>query len=186
MTTNYDHATQSPVAHPTLLYKNLPSTAVVDVALGMEPAEKILARYDLTPSQIASILAFPPFQTQVERCRAELESSGVVFKTKNALLADMMQEDIYRTASNKATPLAQKLEAYRTFARFGGLDPSLNGSKDTVQTNGSGIVLNINFGQTAPSALPKTVTIDAEPQHVPQLRTLPSGDFADLFDMEFK
>lgn len=165
------------------LFRNLPTAAVVDVALGMEPPETILSRYGLTGSQIKSLLAFQPFQTQVDRCRAELQSSGVMFRTKNALLAELMQEDIYRTASNKNTPLVQKLEAYRTFARFGALDPGNNPQANQSSGNG-GIVLNINFGQTAPS---QTITIDAEPvvekQHnVPRL---PGSDFDDLFGKEF-
>ena len=90
-------------------------------------------------------------QRQVESKRAELKSQGIVFKTKALMAAEDILEDVYIEAKAQDTPLPQKLDALKFFAKAAGVDQVASASGAA----GAGFNITINLGD-------KTVTLSEE------------------------
>lgn len=154
----------NPVGEMQSLYKTVTTACYVDVAFGIEKPENVLRRYGFNDDDIRFLLNSDQFRVQVDRCRAELTSSGMMFKAKNAMLADSLMQSIYRQASDPQTPLAMKLEAYRTFAKFGGLEPQPSAQKGAI--GGVSISINLSAGT---GTQPQTITVTAsQPDEQPE------------------
>lgn len=125
--------------------------AIVELAMGMEAPLPVLARYGYTPEQAGTLLSNEFIQRQIEAKRAELKSQGIVFKTKALMAAEDILEDVYVEAKAQDTPLPQKLDALKFFAKAAGVD-------QVAQTSGGaggGFNITINLGD-------KSVTLTEE------------------------
>lgn len=125
--------------------------AIVELAMGMEAPLSVLARYGYTPEQAGTLLSNEFIQRQIEAKRAELKSQGIVFKTKALMAAEDILEDVYVEAKAQDTPLPQKLDALKFFAKAAGVD-------QVAQTSGGaggGFNITINLGD-------KSVTLTEE------------------------
>lgn len=125
--------------------------AIVELAMGMEAPLSVLARYGYTPEQAGTLLSNEFIQRQIEAKRAELKSQGIVFKTKALMAAEDILEDVYVEAKAQDTPLPQKLDALKFFAKAAGVD-------QVAQTSGAaggGFNITINLGD-------KSVTLTEE------------------------
>lgn len=138
----------------TLTGKNLTRTnpnVIVELAMGMEAPLSVLARYGYNPEQAGTLLSNEFIQRQIEAKRAELKSQGIVFKTKALMAAEDILEDVYVEAKMQETPLPQKLDALKFFAKAAGVD-------QVAQTSGGaggGFNITINLGD-------KSVTLTEE------------------------
>lgn len=124
---------------------------IVELAMGMEAPLSVLARYGYNPEQAGALLSNEFIQRQIEAKRAELKSQGIVFKTKALMAAEDILEDVYVEAKAQDTPLPQKLDALKFFAKAAGVD-------QVAQTSGAaggGFNITINLGD-------KSVTLTEE------------------------
>lgn len=139
---------------PTVTGVNITRTnpnAIVELAMGMEAPLSVLARYGYNAEQAGTLLSNELIQRQIEAKRAELKSQGIVFKTKALMAAEDILEDVYVEAKMQETPLPQKLDALKFFAKAAGVD-------QVAQTSGGaggGFNITINLGD-------KSVTLTEE------------------------
>lgn len=148
--------TEEPKSELESLYARVNASCYTDIAFGFEQPEKVLRRYGFSQDDIQFLLASPAFQQQVDKCRSELTSSGMMFRAKNAMIADSLMQAIYQQASHPNTPLAMKLEAYRTFAKFGNLEPVPAAAN---AKSAGGVSININFSGKSGGTV--SITADA-------------------------
>lgn len=139
---------------PTVTGVNITRTnpnVIVELAMGMEAPLSVLARYGYNAEQAGTLLGNELIQRQIEAKRAELKSQGIVFKTKALMAAEDILEDVYVEAKAQDTPLPQKLDALKFFAKAAGVD-------QVAQTSGAaggGFNITINLGD-------KSVTLTEE------------------------
>lgn len=124
---------------------------IVELAVGMEAPLSVLARFGYNPEQAGLLLSNELIQRQIETKRAELKSQGIVFKTKALMAAEDILEDVYVEAKSQDTPLPQKLDALKFFAKAAGVDQV----QQTSAGAGGGFNITINLGD-------KTVTLSEE------------------------
>lgn len=123
---------------------------IFEIALGLESPKALFERYGYTETQQNALMSNEFFRRQIEAKSSELKTTGVVFRTKAALAAEDILEDVYIEAKNPDTPLPQKLDALKFFAKAAGVD--------AVQQQGTaagGFSITLNLGD-------KTVTLSQE------------------------
>lgn len=80
-----------------------------------------------------------------------MKANGFVFRTKAQLAAEDLLEDVYIMAKDSEATLPQKLDALKTFAKLGELEPK----PDKNSAVGGGFSITINLGD-------KTLTLSQE------------------------
>lgn len=120
---------------------NVPAEMVLQIACGMEPPVDIAARFGFSDEEFGVLCQWQPFRDQVEAKRAELKQSGYTFRMQNAFFAEDLSKDLYVIAKGNDVPFSQKLDAYKTFTRYAGLEPQ---AQAQVQT-GNGFSVSIVF-----------------------------------------
>lgn len=147
-----------PFAQTDLSY---PVEMVHSIAQGLEPPEDIAARFGFEGDRWRRLIHWEPFKNDVIRRQDELKESGWVFRTKAALFAEMLQDDITKIALGAEVSLSQKLAVYESLRKSGDLEPK----KEVAQGQaGAGFSITINLDRAQSIASVKKVeTIDMEP-----------------------
>ncbi len=96
---------------------------VLELAAGLEPAQTIASRYGYTGAQWLQLEANPFFIKAVDTKRADLKANGYVFRTKCAVAAEDLLEDVYLESKKDEATLPQKLESLKFFTKAAGLEP---------------------------------------------------------------
>jgi len=99
---------------------------VFDVALGLEDEDTLFARHSLTKQDWENINTHPMFLRQVAEQARDMGESGLSFKAKAKIQAEMYLTDIDRMVSSPATDQKVRLEAIRSMVKWGGLEPIPN------------------------------------------------------------
>jgi hypothetical protein len=89
--------------------------------------------------------------------RAEFEKSGLTFRLKQAMKADILADEVFVKLMSNETTLVQKLEGLKYFAKVGGLEPKEE--KAAPISNLPTIVINTNSISMEPS---RTIDIPAK------------------------
>ena len=139
---------------------NFPSEMVVALAQGLEDPLDIAARFGITAEQWEKWSEYPPLKAAVSAKRAELEKNGWVVRTKAAMQAEMLMDQVFVQAMSNDVGLMQKLETLKTLIKVGNLEPK----EDKNTQAGTGFQININLpGQNVTlgnAASPKLRPID--------------------------
>lgn len=120
---------------------NFPSEMVVALAQGMEDPLDIAARFGITAEQWEKWSEYPPLKAAVSAKRAELEKNGWVVRTKAAMQAEMLMDQVFVQAMSNDVGLMQKLETLKTLIKVGNLEPK----EDKTTQAGTGFQININL-----------------------------------------
>lgn len=97
---------------------------VFDVALGLESEEVIFNRHGITEQEWHHINTHPLFHRQVAEQTRELSETGVSFRAKARVQAEMYLVDIDRMVASPNTDQKVKLEAIRSMVKWGNLEPA--------------------------------------------------------------
>ena len=110
---------------------------VFDVALGLEGHETVLQRHGVTPEEWDHINAHPLFQRQVAEQAREMGETGVSFRSKARVQAEMYLVQLDQMIHSPSTDQKVKLEAIRSVVKWGGLEPqpSKEEGNSTPQVN---------------------------------------------------
>ena len=118
-----------------------PHGLVIDLALGLDGQEDILLRYNMTEAQWLAISDNRAFRIDLARARKELQESGVGFKRKAAIQAEMYLKDMDNLMADGDTSPTVKHTIFRSMAQLGELEPK----KDKDGDLGSGTAFNIQI-----------------------------------------
>lgn len=126
---------------------------ITDIAQGMEEGVDIAFRYGYTASEYRALEQHQPFVMAVMRVRAELEREGHPIRAKARWMTDKLMDEVFLKAKCSSAPLGQVLDAVKTMAKIGDLEP-----KNIVAPGASGpafsVVINI---PTMPQQVGKTI-----------------------------
>lgn len=169
--TNYDppeddhEAEQLPAPWAPKAMVDVPAEMVLAIAVGLEEPADIARRFGFEGTKWDALSAWKPFQDAVQARAAELEQSGYTFRLKSAMRADMLSDQVFIEAMGHDATLGQKMEAMRTFARLGDLEPK---AQTAVAAQGSGFSITINI-PAPPAAIapaPLVERVDTAPEDI--------------------
>lgn len=136
------------------LYRQTHERLAVELALHIEDAEEIFARYNYTPEQAAELCESPVFVMILQRATKEVQTSGLSFKTKAQLIAGELLPYAHDLATDPLVSAAVRLDSIKWTAKVAGFDKE----KDDQKSAG-GFSLSITFAGEAP----KTIVQSREP-----------------------
>ena len=105
-----------------------PPRLAFDLALG-EELDTLVTRYDLTHSQLHSLLLTPAFQKEVDKHKLDISENGVSFRLKAKLQAEDYLRDLDAIVHDPETPPAVRLDAIKSAVKWAGYEP-----KEPAQT----------------------------------------------------
>lgn len=162
--------------HPVV---DVPQMLLMELAIGLDTFDDVCLRYGYTPEQTEALRADKGTAIQVSRMANELKSDGITFRRRAAHAAEDLVGIIWREARMTSTGLTTKLEALKTLAKLGNLEP-----KAEAQVSGAGFSITVNLpgGSTTISAAPthQPEPIDVTPEHL-HARRATSQRNADLY-----
>jgi hypothetical protein len=138
----------------------IPPEMVFSIAMGLEDPTQIAERHGITGEKWQALQNWKPFQLAVSAQRAEFEKSGVTFRLKSAMKADMLADKLFVDAMSHETTILQRLEVLKTFAKLGNLEPK----EDKTAANAPTFAISIDLGDRSIqlNTTPKPIEIPAE------------------------
>jgi hypothetical protein len=138
----------TPIEIPAI-YRLNHERLVYELALKIEPAEDVFARYGYTIEQAAELAANPAFGTMLEAATKEVMEKGLAFQPKIRAIAEDVLPDAYAMIKDPFAPASVRADLIQWSARLAGHEPKKD---DKGQTGSGGLVLNITFSGDAPTA----------------------------------
>lgn len=143
---DYRPATLPPVPPEMLFY----------IALGREDELVVASRYGFSVEQYQRLCELRPFQVALAAQRAQLDKDGVTFQVMAAMQAAELRDRAWMQAMGAEVSLTQRLDALRTFAKLGNLEPKeIRGPMGA----GTGFSIQINLGD-------RSVSVTNNPQPI--------------------
>lgn len=99
------------------------SALVFDVALGVDDTSVLLQRHGLTPTDWERITSTPHFIRQVAEQARDLAETGLSFRAKAKVQAEMYLIETDRIVYSPHTDAKTKLEAIRSVVKWAELEP---------------------------------------------------------------
>ena len=129
-----------------------------DIALTLEGSgetlNEIVARHNISASDLLVFNADPVFRKKVEHYRAEVRDKGLTFKLKARAQAEELLTTSWLLIHDPAVSPAVKADLIKSTVKWAGLEPKTDVATDA----GGGVKITINLGPD-----PKDVrTIEAE------------------------
>lgn len=113
------------------------------VALGMHTTEEICERHGITRAQYDGMARTATFGKLVETYATALQEQGLTFRTKAAVQAELMLDDmIWKLVRDPTVPSQVKLDAFKTVAKLAGYEPKQGAGESSSQS----FKLVINLG----------------------------------------
>ena len=144
------------------IYRKTHERLAVELALHVDDAADIFARYGYTDDQAVALVESPAFVALMQHAQREVMESGLGFRTKAKLIAGELLPYAHDIATDPLQSAAVRMDAIKWSARVAGLEPKE--VKDDGKTGG-GLTLSITFAGQAPQQVVSTreaLTIDQE------------------------
>jgi hypothetical protein len=93
-----------------------------EIALGLDPLEKILDRYGIDKPTFVKLAANTQFKQQIIEFRKEIKDKGLSFKEKAKMMAEDMLTTAYDIIHHTATSAAVKADLIKWTAKIAGYD----------------------------------------------------------------
>jgi hypothetical protein len=113
------------------------------LALGREDELVVASRYGFSVEDYQRLSQLRPFQVALAAQRAQLDKDGITFQVMAAMQAAELRDKTWIQAMGPEVSLPQRLEALKTFAKLGNLEPKeVKGPAGA----GTGFSIQINLG----------------------------------------
>lgn len=124
---------------------DVPAELIAQIAVGLEEPKDLALRAGITEAQWAVLEQWQPFLDEVAKRRAELEASGVSFRTKSKLKAEILSDKIFVRAMADNAPFGTSLSALEHFVKVADLNPNPNPKVAATAGSGTGFSITINL-----------------------------------------
>lgn len=114
-----------------------------EVALGVHALDVLLESHGIDEHQWDEIQRCDSFRRELVSARKEIEETGLSFKRKAAIQAEMYLEDMDGLMADAGVAPSVKLEIFKTLVKCGDLDPTVD--KERAQGNGTTFNIQVNF-----------------------------------------
>jgi hypothetical protein len=119
-----------------------------EVALGVDGADALFAKYGLAREQAVALLGSAAFIGTVKRYKEEFTTTGISFKLKAKIQAEDLLTHSYLMATDPEVPFPVRADLIKWTARVAGLEPK---DKDGGGGAAAGFTLNISFSGDRPA-----------------------------------
>jgi hypothetical protein len=139
---------------------------VIELATGVDTFDAICAKFGYNEHDIAALRDDPGLARRVADTEKTLREEGFTFRARCAYAAEMMVEDLLRSAMQTTTGVPAKIDAVKFFATAADLLPKANAPS---QQPGGRFSLVINLGEDSvhigsqPAPTPPLEVIDVAP-----------------------
>lgn len=121
----------------------VPPEMLFYLALGREDELVVASRYGFSVEDYHRLCELKPFQVALAAQRAQLDKDGITFQVMAAMQAAELRDRAWMQAMGPEVSLTQRLDALRTFAKLGNLEPKeIRGPMGA----GTGFSIQINLG----------------------------------------
>jgi hypothetical protein len=143
---------------------DVPPEMVMAIAMGLEDPGVIASRHGFEGAKWAKLQSWKPFLDTVAAQRAEFEKSGLSFRIKAAMKADILADKLFVDAMGNDVTLTQRMEATKMFAKLGNLEPK----EEKVAQTGTTFSISIDLGDRSVNLNAQKVTeaVDVTPKYV--------------------
>jgi hypothetical protein len=93
-----------------------------EIALGLEPIDVVLERYNIDKERFSELLANPTFKKQILDFKREIKEKGLSFKEKAKMMAEDLLTTAYDIIHHQATSAAVKADLIKWTARVAGYE----------------------------------------------------------------
>lgn len=116
-----------------------------ELALQMDPAQEVFARYGYTQEQAVKLAGNPVFQQALKAYVEDVKAHGITFKQKARVIAESMLVNAVEIMSDPEAPASARADLIKWTAKVAGYEP-----KNTEeQVQGNGFALQIVFSGDA-------------------------------------
>jgi hypothetical protein len=126
----------------------VPPEMLFYLALGREDELLVASRYGYSVEDYQKLCELRPFQVALASQRAQLDKDGITFQVMAAMQAAELRDKTWLQAMGEEVSLSQRLEALKTFAKLGNLEPK---EVKGPQGAGTGFSIQINLGERSVS-----------------------------------
>lgn len=143
---------------------DVPPEMVMAVAMGLEEPDVIASRHGFEGQKWAKLQKWKPFLDTVAAQRAEFEKSGLSFRIKAAMKADILADKLFVDAMGNDVTLMQRMEATKMFAKLGNLEPK----EEKAAQTGTTFSISIDLGDRSVNLNAQKVAeaVDVTPKYV--------------------
>ena len=139
---NIDDSPLEPDIRPVQM-PPVPPEMLFYLALGREDELVVASRYGFSVEDYHRLCELRPFQVALASQRAQLDKDGITFQVMAAMQAAELRDKTWMQAMGPDVPLSHRLEALKTFAKLGNLEPKeVKGPAGA----GTGFSIMINLG----------------------------------------
>lgn len=121
--------------------------------MGLDDDDTIAERYGTTETNVTLLRTHPASRLELEMMRQELEKNGRTFRFKNANMAHVTLDRLFKIAMDPDTATGTLLQIHDRLVKHGELEPKPN--QQVQQVPGQGFQINIVMGS-------QTVSLGAE------------------------
>jgi hypothetical protein len=100
-----------------------PTKLPIELALGGEPLEETLCRFDVSIDDYAKWSYMPAFRKALSVAAKEIRENGVTFKRLCGIIAEDYLKDLDFALHDPKVPFVTKLSAFSTITKLAGLEP---------------------------------------------------------------
>lgn len=119
-----------------------------ELALGMDKAHAIFAKYGYTEVEARQFIENALFMSAVRKYREEIVESGIGFKLRAKIQAEDLLSHSYLIATDPEAPMSVRADMIKWTAKVAGFEPSGEKGGPGGAAGGSGFTLNITFAGT--------------------------------------
>jgi len=123
--------------------QDLPENFFLSVAVGVQPFEDILRMHEIPADDGDELAADPIFQQRLLAAQELVEDSGQAFRARCRVIANDALPHIRALLRDTATPPSVQLEAFKTIAKYGKLEPEPPSAHQNTGPTGPQLTLTI-------------------------------------------
>ena len=117
----------------------LPDRFYIDLAIGAAPFDDICRTYGLDPEDVGALDADAQFTMRLLQAKQSVEDDGSAFKARCRSMVHETIQHVGRIVSDVEAPARDRIEAFKTLAKLGALEPK----EDQTRTTGPALSLTI-------------------------------------------
>jgi hypothetical protein len=140
------------------LYRTNHERLACELALKMDPAEEVFARYGYTPEAAMALMESPAFTALLGRIGVEIRENGLSFRQKAKAIAEELLPTAFDIATDPLQSSAVRADLIKWAAKVAGHEPN---PKEAAQA-GAGFTLNLTFAGQTPEKIVGHVPLTLE------------------------
>ena len=123
--------------------QDLPDNFYLSLAVGVQPFEDILRMHEIPQEDASELEAHPIFKQRLLLAQELVEDTGQAFRARCRSIANDALQHIRALLRDTATPPSVQLEAFKTIAKYGKLEPEPPSANQHAGPTGPQLTLTI-------------------------------------------